>query len=488
VEYDDREVSPTAEQLKALVVGPNLLVTGPCPRCTDGVSLHLAEGPAGAIDAPVPMRCNCEGRHEKRPEHVPKGCGAWWVCQVVSADGQSFALAAAEDEAVREALVTYGQAVADAEKGSPPAAEVPAVRETADRASEGDGMADADEYDNREVSPTAEQLKALVVGPNRLVNGPCPRCTDGVRHLLEFDAIVLAKKPAGPIKAPQLIRCNCTGKHEKRPENVPKGCGAWWVCQAISPDGQSFVLAAEPDEAVREALVKISQTVADTEKGFPPAAEDQNTREALVTARQAVAGTQTGFATAAEKWIPGVSAITGIAGLAAVVVNRDALATLQPSWRFAAFVLVVFAIACAATAVFTAYLAAFGLGRRLDLSTHQALIEAAKLVDSRKSRSARRLTRAVVLAGLSVVGLLAALGVLLFGTTGSAPTVRVAYYVDGDTNRPAEMCGRLLGSENGMMRISVTDGAEKGTKSVKLADATSVKAVANCGGGSQVVR
>jgi hypothetical protein len=318
-------------------------------------------------------------------------------------------------------------------------------------------------WKNARIAPTEQQLADFVVGTTKLATGPCPRCRALVSHQLTLDGTVIAGLDATgrhPVNAPQAMLCNCDESHPDRAEGVRNGCGAWWVCRAVSPDGESYTLAVESDPVVEAAMVTVAGAVADT---------------------------KTTFAATAEKWIPGVSALTGVAGLAAIVLSRDALLELGTIPRIFAFGAIVAAVVCTAVATFLAYLAAFGLGRRLDLSSSTAVVAAAALVNTRTGRSARHLRTALGFAAGAVALLLGGLGVLLFGPAAAAPattqpTVRVAYDEGGDSTRPAEVCGTLIGSAEGELRVRVTDGPVQSTEVIELADATSVRAVADCAG------
>ena len=106
-----------------------------------------------------------------------------------------------------------------------------------------------------------------------------------------------------------------------------------------------------------------------------------------------------GLHTLAEKWIPGLAVITGTFGLAAVVVNKDAVKTLSDFWTIWAYALVVAATLMAVSATILVYRAAFGWPQEVDFRSAASTAAAAESFSSRTVTRGRRLRTAV---GLSL--------------------------------------------------------------------------------------
>jgi hypothetical protein len=314
-------------------------------------------------------------------------------------------------------------------------------------------MAD-EEWHEARVAVTDEQMSTWHVGRGLLATGKCPRCTDdaGVDIQLEGTIAIAGAEPVENVDAPYMMRCNCDASHRRRPIRR-QGCGAWWIAR-VKSEGSGYVLRAEPDEELRRAAQAVGEGV-------------EQARE--------------GMTAAAEKWIPAISALTGLFGLASVVIARDAVTALSFGWRLIAYTLVCLAVAGAMGAIVLAYRAAYGWPRQVSFRSTGDLLAAAQALEERTAAAASRLRGAVLVALGSVVALLVALGILwLRPVTPSGPFAEVSFVQDGRSDSPASRCGQLLGAENRTLRLKVTSGDSSETVRVPLGDTTAMKVNARC--------
>jgi hypothetical protein len=291
-----------------------------------------------------------------------------------------------------------------------------------------------------------------------LCTGPCPRCSDEVSaEVSGHTNIMTAAAQADPgqrFDAPTFMVCNCPEAHPNRPKKRASGCGAFWVARPQRDDAGLFTLTPVD----QPQLVQAAKTVyeASQEAG-------------------------TGIAVAAGKWIPGVSALTGLFGLASIAFSRDAVDKLSTGWRVTAYILVVAATVLAAAATVVIYRAAFGWPERLQLDREEDVLAAARKIQGRVEVTSTRLKQSVGLAGAALAALLAAIGVLWLQPQ-SQPSLNVEYSLSGNTQAPAVRCGTLLGVASGKLRLRVAETTGSTTLIIPVTEVTRLTPVTKCGG------
>ncbi|MGH3900928.1 MAG: hypothetical protein ACRDTA_22325 [Pseudonocardiaceae bacterium] len=90
---DDAYGQRAAASFAAIPIRGGMVLSGPCPRCTDPMTfpyvneVYRAIRPSRRTKDPgtpkLPMICTCEEKHLGRPSGV-KGCGAYWNITVTA--------------------------------------------------------------------------------------------------------------------------------------------------------------------------------------------------------------------------------------------------------------------------------------------------------------------------------------------------------------------------------------------------------------------
>jgi len=284
-------------------------------------------------------------------------------------------------------------------------------------------------------------------------SGACPRCKATFSHEIPASSNLVTSAADGKasFEAATLFQCGCTDPHPNRPPTTVRGCGAYWVARPKKNtvgDRYQMQVVAQPD------LVDAARLVAEE-------------------ARAA----STGLRTLAEKWIPGLGAITGVLGLAGVVVAKDSVEGLSQAWRIGAFALVATAILAAAGGAALAYRAAFGWPKEVPLTTDAEVLAAARRISTRTGRVATGLRTAVALSFASLAALVAALAIVWLQPDDAGP-VMVTFTDEGDQ---ATVCGELGEIKDGELELEVTDGARTTTEQIDLETMSSLKQVTRCG-------
>lgn len=174
--------------------------------------------------------------------------------------------------------------------------------------------------------------------------------------------------------------------------------------------------------------------------------------------------------TVAEKWVPGVSALLGLAGLTTVIVAKDTVSAFDLFWRSAIFILVVVAISTAALATIWIYRAAFGWPKDVRLSSVADVVAAAASVRSRAIDAARKFRASVRLAIASTAALLAALAILWFQpSVPEIPTARITFATPGPGGASAsERCVQIVAVAKGVLQAKVLTGGPTDTLSIPV--------------------
>jgi len=274
---------------------------------------------------------------------------------------------------------------------------------------------------------TAERLAGSL-----LAYGPCPECTHTaqVPILNEIATNAAAAVDGVPPdrRTTRKFSCTCPQDHLGRPPEIAGGCGRWWLATMIRDgDGWTFIQA---DEGLLPALTALDQAAADE-----------------VSAVR----------TSAEKWLPGVTALYGLFGLAGVVVGKDAVKDLPALGRAALVLVIASGLACAVYAVLSGYRAAYGWLDVKDVSTDDKLQEWYRQRRMSILAAPEQLARALRSAVAALVLLLVALGLIWLwpAASPSAPRIKVSYRQDGDVSQPAFACGQLTGLDGRQVRLRV---------------------------------
>ena len=297
-----------------------------------------------------------------------------------------------------------------------------------------------------------------VIGHDLQMSGPCPVCGHDVSVVLAPSTLITtsaAHSDSARFEAARYFECNCGSTHPSRPDTRGSGCGAYWV-------GRPRYHPATGEYSVD--IVTQPQSVA-----------------AAILVEENERATSHGIRSLAEKWIPGIAAVTGTLGLAAVVVAKDSVAELDRGWRIGAFLLVVGAVSAAGAATVVAYRAAYGWPQRLPLTSDDDLLRAAEKIRSHADKVASRLKAAVGLSCVSLLALVVTLGIFWI-----EPTPRfafsVTYTADGRTATTVVLCGEFLGVDGGAFRLSVKDGPRVTTEAIPLSSITEIETVPKCEG------
>jgi protein-S-isoprenylcysteine O-methyltransferase Ste14 len=218
-------------------------------------------------------------------------------------------------------------------------------------------------------------------------SGLCRRCGDDTSYPIVVEDVAVAEA-AGPVVSldvTRMFRCRCAQVHDKRPEKVYTGCGAYWFAR-VTHDGAEYRLSLAPSQFVAGAVV-VDQAVQD--------------QRALVQST-------------AEKWLGAVTALLALFSIGGSVLAVDALDGLATWAQVVAAVAGVLALACGAAAVYFGHRAAFGWLQLAPTNTDVAAADLLRRAEDVGGR-VRDFNLAVLFAfaalGLSVL----ALAVIWFG-------------------------------------------------------------------------
>jgi hypothetical protein len=170
---------------------------------------------------------------------------------------------------------------------------------------------------------------------------------------------------------PRAVVCNCERAHEGRPGTVLAGCGRFWMVMVREHSDQTWSVAPLTDESLFSALRML--------------AEDERTQESRIRG-------------ASEKWVGAVAAIYGLFSIAGVVAAKDALAGIVTVGRLTIALLYVAALATAAVALLSGYVAAYGWPTEIGTMTVEDVRKYRERRRQGLRNAARRLRRSVFLA------------------------------------------------------------------------------------------
>ena len=229
----------------------------------------------------------------------------------------------------------------------------------------------------------------------RLV-GSCPECGHEmdkvIRRRLPEDPERPTSRDLGEAGAPPrgeldvLVYCNCATAHPDRPADRV-GCGSygWLTVNAASPEPSNIASRTAIPEDLRWEL----------------------------RADQLYASRLNDTRATAEKWTTGITSITGVFGIVALIKGPETIGTLLTPWRWIVYSLVIMAVLLALCAIGLAAAAAGGTPRVARLSGSDARTwEGWQASAAKKELIYSRRT-----AYVAVLAMLAAIGITWFGPT-----------------------------------------------------------------------
>jgi len=293
---------------------------------------------------------------------------------------------------------------------------------------------------DKRVLPTREQLRdwsfSSREGSSDLVAfGPCPTCdhdcTVRVVREIATEAAGAEADTSGPPeeKSTRKFPCTCSVPHEGRPPAVSGGCGRWFLA-AIERRGTSWTLTGDVDESTLGALVALEQ-----------AASEEVSR----------------VRTSAEKWLPGITALYGLFGLAGIALGKDAVSGLAPAGKAILALFIALGLASTVFAILSGYRAAFGWYEVVGVNTDEKLKDWYARRREAVLTAPKSLQKAIMAAVAALACLLIGVFVIWFWPAKSpaAPNVTLTYRPAGSIEQ-ATVCGRLKGLAGGNYTIAVT--------------------------------
>jgi hypothetical protein len=315
---------------------------------------------------------------------------------------------------------------------------------------------------DRRISLTSSDLQgwsAETTSGALVAHGPCPTCGHDVTTEITTDLLtskgVVERTVPPDRRMTRRFACDCTPQHKGRPPEVHGGCGRWWLAAVERLEGGKFRVIPASDEILLWAATTL----------------DQAARDEVSAVR-----------TSTEKWLPAVTALYGLFGLASVVVGKDSLEKIPIEGRFVIALLIIGGLVATFTAVYWGYRAAFGWFTVHDVSDDAKLV--AWVQERRKAivQAPEHLRTALTAAASALALLLIAVGVLWFWPPADppSPVVEVGYLAGGIGGQEASACGPLKSGEGKTFVIQVTNGSTKVPITIDTSWVTSIKPKGRC--------
>jgi hypothetical protein len=284
------------------------------------------------------------------------------------------------------------------------------------------------------VAVTNGRLAGWQAEPSRTeltLRGPCPTCGDStIANLARTAAVLESTTVPTSDRLTAVVECACGQSHRGRPSGAVPGCGRTWPVTAIFGPGGTVTLrpAFEPDRV-----------------------------EAAEAFRTTQAGQLAAVRAAADKWAAGIAALIGLAGLILPLAGRDAIRSLVPWTQAAIGALLALAFIAAATAVLLAYRAAHGMPAVRPADDDGALLDWYQAHRARPLAATRRLRQAIQAALTTIVALILAVGIAVFGPASPAASTPVQLTKpDGSV-----LCGVfLMSTTDSQLRLRRADDGE----------------------------
>lgn len=292
-----------------------------------------------------------------------------------------------------------------------------------------------------------------------IASGPCPVCGHTTSQPIAVEIMAHAATAVELLppeeRTTRRFLCMCTSSHDGRPPTVLGGCGRWWLVTLVH-EGETWRMSPGGDFSLVPALRALDEVAA---------------------------GERAAVRTAAEKWLPGITVLYGLFGLAAVVAKRDAVDALVDWAKVVIALAAVAGLVATVLAVVWGYRAAFGWVQPVDVSDDEKLRQWYEQRRDAVAASVKDLEGAVRAAVAAVALLVLAAGLVMYSPEAepAGAKVRVSYNEDGDTARPATACGSLIdpGDAKGVA-VTVKDGNGTRTQAVDVGWVTAVVPVKSC--------
>lgn len=272
-------------------------------------------------------------------------------------------------------------------------------------------------------------------GKGLVAHGKCPACGHDTDGRLDAEVVISVKagESAGDsTSVTRMLHCVCRGHpHDGRPEKLTRGCGRRWALTAVRGHTGGWGPALPPSTKLVEAARSL---------------------DAASLSLPAVRAS-------AEKWLPGITALYALLGLAGVVTGRDAVKDLSTTGRLGVLAALAVGFTLAALAVWFGYGAAYGWPKVATLKHDEALLKWAQERETTGVRIAPALmARAVRCAVASAAALLVGVGISWLGPTPSVAKVKVTYRDEGVTGRAISVCGDLRSPSGSALRVAERTG------------------------------
>ena len=218
------------------------------------------------------------------------------------------------------------------------------------------------------------------------IEGPCPACGHPVTARMDQD-VTVKSVAAGATeddrnRITRFVHCDCRQGHPGRPAKITRGCGRRWAATAQRDAAGWQLIPATRPEVVDAARVLDAAMI--------------DTPEARKIARS---------------WLPGITALYGLLGLAGVASGHNAVQGLSTTGRVAVLLMLAVGLALASFAVWSGYTAAYGWVTKATLADDEKLLKWAEKRTTETALAPARLATAVGCSVASVIALLVAVGI-----------------------------------------------------------------------------
>lgn len=253
---------------------------------------------------------------------------------------------------------------------------------------------DIDYRENERKALLAKQAAAWSIslsepGRELVASGDCPECRHRTRYTVRSEISTAGAAVGGSVpverRTTRKIPCACRGNHGSHPAGLA-GCGRWWLVDVVrSDDDSGWHLEPAQDDRMLAAAEALNDAAATQ----------------LTEVRSAV-----------EKWLPGLAALYGLFGLAAVVSGRGNGAKLPVGERWVVGAFALAGLGATVLSITCGYRAAYGWPRTVKVMTNEQLQTWYEERNSRAGKAVGLFRTALVYALAALIALLVAAGTL----------------------------------------------------------------------------
>jgi hypothetical protein len=315
---------------------------------------------------------------------------------------------------------------------------------------------------NEMITVTDEELAGwhIATDGGLIASGSCPACGHPTSKEIYLDVVSAtagASEPAVPPeeRTTRRIACACSSAHRERPKTIIGGCGRWWLV-TLTRDNGSWLIHAGGDQSLLPALNALDEATSDE-----------------LTSVRATAG----------KWLPGITALYGLFGLAGVLVGKTSVQGLPTAGKVTVAAAVALGLASTIAAVLLGYRAAYGWAKVASVGDDQKLIEWYRQRRTAVLTAPRQLRLAICFSLAALVMLLVGVGALWFWPAASAtpPTVKVTYQAETSGGATQFVCKTLINlSANGSVEVQPASGSASTTIVITTPEIKSIASAASC--------